>query len=111
MKSGVHCIGDVIDISDDIITISDDVITISDDMIVVSSDSESIVNITDTSGSTVVGDGSKHTPSFDFDSSSKLLLQQPRTSTPVLQRSAVDDANKAKKREFLHSFAIFEKNI
>lgn len=114
----------IINISDDVIGIdssSESVINISDDIIVIDSSSESVINISDSSSNvsiitisdkgndecgsiiTINSDSEKSTsPSFDFESSVKMLLPQPRTSTPVLQRSAIDAGTmKAKKRKSL----------
>lgn len=98
----------IITISDiSIVTISDiSIMTISDDddVVVVSSDN-SIITISDTSLNDCdnvinVSDGSNDTsPSFDFETSAKLLLPQPRTSTPGLHGEAADAATKAKKRK------------
>lgn len=84
----------------EIINISDDVIVISDDVIVISSDSDSsVINISDTSEYASIAI-SAECPSFDFESSAKKLLPQPRTSTPMVERSFFDSAMKAEKREF-----------
>lgn len=108
--------------SESVIDMSDSIISISDDVIVIDSSSESIVNIDDSNISgghsiLTISDTSKDgcvsvitinsdseistAPSFDFESSMKMLLPQPRTSTPVLQRSAIAAVMKAKNRKSL----------
>lgn len=102
MKSFESCSAEVINISDEVIVISDDVIVISD---------SSVGNLSDVSGGECVNisvskEGDDITPSFDFESSSKMLLPQPRTSTPLVQRSFVDAAIKRKKCECKTFFEI-----
>lgn len=87
---------------------NDNIITISDDVIVIDSSSDSIITISDTNCSVInISDDSNaecsyivisdddsakslSLASFNFETSMKMLLPQPRTSTPFTQRSAVD---------------------
>lgn len=130
-----YCEDNIINISDEVIVIdssgdlngSETVISISDtsnadcdSIIVISDESEnssfnSIISISDTSNAEcgsaiVISDDSKNStfPSFDFASSMKMLLPQPRTSTPSFQRIA-DAAAAAKQndRECHHNFFVF----
>lgn len=91
-----------------IITVSDDVsiVDISDTSVINISSDTSVITVSDISVSDYqsvinVSDGSEISPSFDFETSEKLLLPQPRTSTPSLQREAADAAAKAKKRKLI----------
>lgn len=104
-----NCSDNIIEISDDsinvsIITVSDDVINISSDVSIITISDASVITISDTSTSEFasiinVSDGCETSPSFDFETSAKLLLPQPRTSTPSEQREAADAAAKAQIRE------------
>lgn len=95
----------IINISDEVIVLdssssdtngSGNVININDtDYYSITRNSESVISISDSSdadcGSTIViSDDSKNSsyPSFDFVSSTKMLLLQPRTSTPSLRIAA-----------------------
>lgn len=89
-----------------IITMSDDsdmsIISISDDDILVISSDNSIITISDISRNdcdSVVNVSDATSPSFDFETSAKMLLPQPRTSTPSLHREADEASNRAKKRK------------
>lgn len=69
---------------------------------------ESITIVSSSSNSSVdvciVGESSETLPSFDFESSAKLLLTQPRTSTPILQRDSIIATVKARKRKSISFF-------
>lgn len=107
-----NCSDSIIEISDgslnlSIITVSDDasIVNVSSDASVITISDTSVISISDTSVSEcqsiiTVSDGSETYPSFDFETSTKLLLPQPRTSTPSLQREAAEAAAKAKIRKF-----------
>lgn len=98
----------VITIGDEVITISDDTITISDDeVIVISSDNSLIENEANNSDDSM-NVASETVPSFDFESSAKMQLQQPRTSTPLIQRNAVESIIKARNRKLLLICSIFQ---
>lgn len=92
------CSGHIITISDDVIVVSSSTSSSStgnfsncEKVISVSSDGgecENVIIITDDDRNSLI--------SFDFESSSKLFLPQPRTSTPLPQRRADDEADNCK---------------
>lgn len=82
-----------INISDRNISECDSIITVSDASFTDvgnASERDNIIIVSDASIITVSDATEITTPSFKFDTSTKLLLQQPRTSTPVVRRSAVE---------------------
>lgn len=97
------CNDTTIAISDDVIVIDSSIETINSDSIITISDTScSVINISDVSDAScvVISDDddkvkSSSFPSFDFETSLKMRLPQPRTSTPFFQRSAADSDSNA----------------
>lgn len=88
-----------------VINISDSASNIeNDNAMIISVSSASVINISDSSSI----DCYENSPSFDILSSSKLLLPQPRTSTPSVQQIAFDTAHNLKNCKFFFSSFFFD---